>query len=157
MVGGLDGSGVDVAVLDTGIDATHPDVAGRIVASESFVPGETVVDVNGHGTHVASTIAGSGAASEGAARGVAPGAELVIGKVLDGSGNGQESWIIDAMEHQVHGRDTKHRRVEVETMEHVTAYMVAMRLQKVASIGLVGFTGFRIDLFKDAFGRCVGF
>lgn len=95
---GYDGNGTKVAVLDTGIDADHPDLAGQVTASTSFVPGEDVLDHNGHGTHVASTIAGTGAASEGLEKGVAPGAKLVIGKVLGNDGVGQESWIIDGME-----------------------------------------------------------
>ncbi len=70
---GFDGKGTKVAVLDTGIEADHPDVKDRLVGTRSFIPGEEVDDKNGHGTHVASTIAGSGAASEGANKGVAPG------------------------------------------------------------------------------------
>ncbi|NUR97309.1 MAG: S8 family peptidase, partial [Kribbellaceae bacterium] len=96
--GGNTGQGVDVAVLDTGIDAAHPDFGGRIVASQSFVPGEDVTDRNGHGTHVASTIAGTGAASGGKEQGVAPGAGLHIGKVLGDDGSGQDSWILAGME-----------------------------------------------------------
>ena len=97
---GFTGTGVTVAVLDTGYDDTHPDLAGRVLPdSTSFVPGEEVAwDPNGHGTHVASTIAGTGAASGGTHRGVADGANLLVGKVLDASGYGQDSWIIDAME-----------------------------------------------------------
>ncbi|WP_162801954.1 S8 family serine peptidase [Ornithinimicrobium murale] len=95
---GIDGTGVTVAVLDSGVDLTHPDLADVVVESTSFVPGEEVTDVHGHGTHVASTVAGSGAASDGTQVGVAPGADLVIGKVLADDGFGQESWIIDAME-----------------------------------------------------------
>ncbi|WP_327419846.1 MULTISPECIES: S8 family serine peptidase [unclassified Streptomyces] len=96
--GGDTGQGVDVAVLDTGIDAAHPDFAGRIVATESFVPGQDVTDRQGHGTHVASTVAGTGAASGGKEKGVAPGAGLHIGKVLDNDGSGQDSWILAGME-----------------------------------------------------------
>ncbi|MEU6341895.1 S8 family serine peptidase [Streptomyces sp. NPDC046977] len=100
------GKGVDVAVLDTGVDAGHPDLADRITASASFVPDESALeDVIGHGTHVASTIAGTGEASGGKERGVAPGAALHIGKVFgvrcdfwDCSAVGQESWILAAME-----------------------------------------------------------
>lgn len=92
------GQGVDVAVLDTGIDAEHPDLAGQIAASQSFVPEEDVTDRHGHGTHVASTIAGTGAASDGKEKGVAPGADLHIGKVLSNAGSGAESWVLAGME-----------------------------------------------------------
>ncbi|MEU8817200.1 S8 family serine peptidase [Actinoplanes sp. NPDC048796] len=96
--GGDTGQGVAVAVLDTGVDTGHPDLAGRIAETASFVPGEEVTDRHGHGTHVASTIAGTGAASDGTERGVAPGAELHVGKVLNDAGEGQDSWIIGGME-----------------------------------------------------------
>ncbi|MFC4112196.1 S8 family peptidase [Nonomuraea zeae] len=95
---GHDGAGVKVAVLDTGVDAGHPDLAGKIADSRSFIPGEEVRDGHGHGTHVASTIAGSGAASGGRNKGVAPGAQLLVGKVLSNTGSGDESGIIEAME-----------------------------------------------------------
>ncbi|MET9593081.1 S8 family serine peptidase [Streptomyces sp. NPDC006516] len=96
---GYDGKGVKVAVLDTGIDVNHPDLVGLIDGTASFVPGEPVTDVNGHGTHVAGTIVGSGAASGGDNKGVAPGADLFVGKVLGGvEGYGQDSWIIAGMQ-----------------------------------------------------------
>ncbi|RZT78818.1 subtilisin family serine protease [Micromonospora violae] len=92
-------AGVDVAVLDSGADAEHPDLVGQIAGSSSFVPSEPdILDYKGHGTHVASTIAGTGAASGGAERGVAPGARLHVGKVLNSEGSGQNSWIIAGME-----------------------------------------------------------
>ncbi|CAM5253973.1 S8 family serine peptidase [Streptomyces narbonensis] len=96
---GYDGKGVKVAVLDTGIDADHPDFAGLIDGTASFVPGEGITDVNGHGTHVAGTIVGSGAASGGDNQGVAPGANLFVGKVLGGAeGSGQDSWVMAGMQ-----------------------------------------------------------
>nr|WP_052478357.1 S8 family serine peptidase [Kibdelosporangium sp. MJ126-NF4]CEL17877.1 putative proteinase [Kibdelosporangium sp. MJ126-NF4]CTQ90899.1 putative proteinase [Kibdelosporangium sp. MJ126-NF4] len=94
---GFTGKGVTVAVLDTGIDATHPDFAGRIADRRDFTGGKNVDDKIGHGTHVASTIAGSGAASNGKYRGVAPDATLVIGKVC-GEQLCPESAIIAGME-----------------------------------------------------------
>ncbi|MFI6174761.1 S8 family serine peptidase [Nonomuraea sp. NPDC051191] len=99
---GYDGTGVKVAVLDTGVDAEHPDLADRIAESRSFVPGETAQDGHGHGTHVASTIAGSGAGSGGKYKGVAPGARLIVGKVLADEGAGMESWILDGMNWAAH-------------------------------------------------------
>ena len=97
---GLTGTGTKVAVLDTGADAEHPDLKGRIVASQDFTdsPGGALSDVQGHGTHTASTVGGSGAASGGLKRGVAPGTSLLIGKVLGDNGGGSDSGIIAGME-----------------------------------------------------------
>ena len=100
---GLTGKGVKVAVLDTGIDTDHPDLRDAVVASRSFVTGNAD-DRNGHGTHVASTITGSGAASGGTSGsgpryvGVAPQASLLNAKVLDDSAGGTESGVIAGME-----------------------------------------------------------
>ncbi|MFF4903097.1 S8 family serine peptidase [Streptomyces sp. NPDC001068] len=105
--GGNTGQGVDVAVLDTGYDPDHPDLKDVVKDSASFVPGQDVTDRNGHGTHVASTIAGSGAASGGTERGVAPGVNLHVGKVLANEGVGYDSWILAGMEwaaRDVHAR-----------------------------------------------------
>jgi serine protease AprX len=90
---GIDGSGVTVAVVDSGIDATHPDLAFgtkvvqnvKILGEEHYAPGvsltvEGMADTDttsGHGTHVAGIVAGDGTASAGRYRGVAPGARLV--------------------------------------------------------------------------------
>ncbi|MER6205896.1 S8 family peptidase [Streptomyces sp. NPDC001642] len=95
---GFEGQGVKVAVLDTGVDAAHPDLAGRIAESRDFSGSGSVSDHFGHGTHVASIVGGSGAASDGTRRGVAPRADLLIGKVLGDDGYGSESQVIDGME-----------------------------------------------------------
>ena len=96
---GHTGAGATVAVLDTGIDTDHPDFAGAVAGSRDFTDNPAgVEDGDGHGTHVASTVTGSGAASAGRYRGVAPDARLLIGKVLDDTGSGYESQIIAGME-----------------------------------------------------------
>ncbi|MFD2764895.1 S8 family peptidase [Micromonospora eburnea] len=78
---GYDGAGVTVAVLDTGIDVDHPDLKGRVLATQDFTDSGGPRDWHGHGTHVATTIAGTGAASGGKYTGVAPKAQLLAGKV----------------------------------------------------------------------------
>ena len=68
-----------------------------MAASANFTTDATVTDGNGHGTHVASTVAGSGAASGGLRKGVAPGADLMVGKVLADGGYGEDSWVLAGM------------------------------------------------------------
>ncbi|MEU7948448.1 S8 family serine peptidase [Micromonospora taraxaci] len=94
---GFDGTGVTVGVLDTGIDADHPDFAGHLTEVRDFTGGNDPSDAVGHGTHVASTIVGSGAASGGRYRGVAPGAKLLVGKVC-ATTECQDSDIITGMQ-----------------------------------------------------------
>jgi serine protease AprX len=94
---GFRGQDIKVAVIDTGIDETHPDFAGRIVATKSFVS-DSARDDNGHGTHVAGTIAGSGAKSSGKYVGVAPEASLYIAKVLRANGSGAMSGVMAGIE-----------------------------------------------------------
>jgi subtilisin family serine protease len=94
---GYTGKGTTTAILDTGIDATHPDFAGKIADSKDFSGTGSTDDGFGHGTHVASIITGSGAASNGKYKGVAPDTKLAIGKVCDNDGGCLDSAIIDGM------------------------------------------------------------
>jgi subtilisin family serine protease len=95
---GLTGAGVTVGVLDSGVKADHPDLAGKIVEAKDFTGTQTDAgDDIGHGTHVAGIIAGTGAASNGRYRGVAPAAKLVNGKVCVSFGC-PESAVIAGME-----------------------------------------------------------
>src|SRR5205085_1254465 len=81
-----DGTGIGVAVIDTGIQLNHPDLTPVTSGKNCLAPGQPAEDDNGHGTHVAGTIAardnGTGVV------GIAPGAALYAVKVLDQDGNG---------------------------------------------------------------------
>ena len=81
-----DGTGVLVGVADSGIDAEHPDLAGRLAQVIQRVDGVDPGDRWGHGTHVCGTVAGDGTASHGAIVGVAPGARLLVQAILDDRG-----------------------------------------------------------------------
>lgn len=89
------GAGVTIALLDTGV-ASHPDLKGKILCFRDFINQDNLpnlyssisYDNNGHGTHVAGILCGSGQLSAGRYRGLAPGARLVVGKVLDENGDG---------------------------------------------------------------------
>lgn len=98
------GKGITVAILDTGCDVTHPDLSERIIGGRNFTDDDNgnpdvYTDENGHGTHVAGTIAavhnGTGVV------GVAPEASLLILKVLDKNGSGQYEWIINGINYAV--------------------------------------------------------
>ncbi|HEX4048667.1 MAG TPA: S8 family serine peptidase, partial [Elusimicrobiota bacterium] len=93
------GAGATVAVIDTGIDATHPDLAGQVAGGVNILDPQHPddwKDDEGHGTHVAGTIAGSG--KNGGIAGVAPMAKLYAVKVLDKDGNGNYSDVIAGIE-----------------------------------------------------------
>ena len=93
------GSGVRVAVIDSGLQPHRDLPRRRIAAFVDFVNGRTEpYDDYGHGTHVAGIIAGSGVSSDGRFTGVAPGADIVALKVLDGTGAGTTSDVLEALE-----------------------------------------------------------
>jgi len=105
---GWDGTGVGIAVIDSGV-AAKADLASpnggnsRILYSQSFVPGLDASDQYGHGTHVAGIVAGNGSASNGAnysrtLKGMAPNANLVNLRVLDANGSGNVSNVISAID-----------------------------------------------------------
>ena len=119
---GYNGSGIKIAILDTGIDATHPDLNDiddnsstndpKVQVKMNFVDwtytdisDNTTADLYGHGTHVASIAAGTGEASGGLYKGVAPGAYLWNLRVLNKYGSGYDSWIIGGINYAAYGPD----------------------------------------------------
>ena len=113
---GLDGAGIGVAVIDSGI-AYHDDLADaagpqRVDRFVDFVAnGATPYDDYGHGTHIAGIIAGNGHDSDGRRTGMAPAARLIVLKALDSAGNGRVSDVVAAIEYAVAHRDELNIRV----------------------------------------------
>jgi serine protease AprX len=114
---GYDGAGVGVAIIDSGITAWHDDLTrnGASQRVHQFVDvvnrRETPYDDYGHGTHVAGIVAGNGLDSDGARSGIAPAAHLIVLKVLDGSGRGQISDVIAALDYVVTNKEAHNIRV----------------------------------------------
>jgi serine protease AprX len=115
---GYDGSGIGVAIIDSGITSWHDDLAGpqtstqRVVRFVDFVNGqEAAYDDYGHGTHVAGIVAGNGHDSGGARSGIAPGVHLIVLKALDASGTGRISAVIAALDYVIAHRTELNIRV----------------------------------------------
>ena len=116
---GYDGSGVGVAVIDSGIASWHDDLmrtgvpgSQRVDQFVDFVNGRpSPYDDYGHGTHVAGIIAGNGFDSGGARAGIAPAATLLVLKVLDASGQGRISDVIAAFDYVVSHQSIFHTRI----------------------------------------------
>ena len=92
------GKGVNVAILDTGFNLSHPDFSGRIVNSRSFISSEEVDDQNGHGSHCTGISTGNVNKITNRRYGVAREANIFIGKVLSNAGSGSDSGILAGME-----------------------------------------------------------
>jgi len=118
---GLDGSGIGVAIIDSGVTPKDDLMsangsASRILYSQSFVPTEDPTDLYGHGTHVSGIVGGNGADSSGnnatqTFRGIAPNVNIIDLKVLDQTGSGQASAVIAAIEEAIQLQGTYNIRV----------------------------------------------
>jgi len=110
---GFDGTGVGVAIIDSGVTRSHDDLSpGRVVSFVDFVDFQSAPhDGYGHGTHVAGIIAGNGQDSAGARRGIAPGAHLIALRALDEEGDGYISNAIAALDYAVEHRAEYNIRV----------------------------------------------
>jgi len=113
---GYTGNGIGVAVIDSGVRASHPDFAdnygvSRVVYSESFIPGLDASDQFGHGTAVAGLVAANGNASGQWMRGIAPKANIINLRVLDATGSGTDSAVISAIQRAIQLKNTYNIRV----------------------------------------------
>ena len=108
---GYIGSGITVAVMDTGI-VYHPDFDNRVVRFIDFTSRRTTAyDDNGHGTHVSGIIGGSGFTSRGKYMGMAPGVNLIMLKVLDKLGNGNTAQVLKALQWIIENREKYRIRI----------------------------------------------
>lgn len=98
------GEGVKVAILDTGLDLTHPEFSGRTIVSQSFVTGEEVQDKHGHGTHTVGTACGTRRSDIVPRYGIAYNAEIYVGKVLSNQGRGTDGTILAGIEWAVNNQ-----------------------------------------------------
>lgn len=109
------GSGIVVAICDTGIDKNHPDLKENIIGGRNFTPEgwghDKFDDGNGHGTHVAGTIA-----ANGNIRGVAPEAKILALKVLDSHGSGNYYSIIEGIRYATNWKGANGEKVRIINM-----------------------------------------
>jgi serine protease AprX len=142
------GSGVGVAVIDSGVATDHPDLRYRVVYSQSFVSGDTRVDdPYGHGTHVAGIVAGNALASSGPSyirtfRGLAPNANIVNLRVLDANGQGTDSAVISAINRAIELKSTYNIRIlnlslGRQILESYTLDPLCQAVQRAWAAGLV--------------------
>ena len=119
--GSLTDGAVAVAIIDTGIDAGHPDLKGKVVGWDDEIGHKAApYDDNGHGTHVASIATGTGDGSGGKYAGNAPGAALVGIKVLSGAGSGSISGIISGIDWMLNHASDYNIKVAKATFAKVT-------------------------------------
>jgi major intracellular serine protease len=140
---GNKGDGVVIAVLDTGCQADHPDLKGQIIEGVNFTDDDqgdphNISDGNGHGTHVAGTIA---AVENGkGVIGVAPKAKLLILKVLNSQGQGTYQSITNAIHYAIDWRGKNDERVRVISMSlggPVYDYQMHMAIRRATESGIV--------------------
>jgi subtilisin family serine protease len=98
------GRGIRVAVLDTGLDLGHPDLAGRQITAQSFVQGQPPQDGHGHGTHCIGTSCGPKLPGTLPRYGVAFEAEIFAGKVLSNQGSGGDAGILAGIQWAITNR-----------------------------------------------------
>jgi serine protease AprX len=156
----LQGQGIGVAVVDSGVEATHPDLQGRVTAQVTFMPtSKDVSDTYGHGTHVAGIIAGDGTASGGRYVGIAPKANVINVKVSDDQGASTASSVVAGLQWVLENKDRYNIRVvnlslnssveESYNVDPLDAAVEVLWFNKIVVVVASGNTG-RNSLFPPA-------
>jgi len=143
----LDGSGMAIAVLDSGIYAAHNGFknnngASRIVANVNFTTESGTNDGYGHGTHVAGLAAGNQAYNGGAYKGVANAANIVSVKVLASNGAGQTSWLLNGLDWVLQNKTQYNIRVVNlslggDAVDSYTNDPVCLKVRDLVNAGIV--------------------
>ena len=143
----LDGTGIGIAVLDSGIDTSHKSFLGkddvsRVVVSKDFTGENRTDDPYGHGTHVAATAAGNGRVANGKYLGIAPNAKIINLRVLDSQGRGSVSALLSALDWLLNNRTAYNIRVANMSLGTlaVSSYQndpVCQAVRKLVNAGMV--------------------
>src|SRR5258708_11454518 len=156
---GLDGTGVGIAVIDSGVANWHDDLGStRVTRFVDFVGFQAAAyDDYGHGTHVAGIIAGDGHDSDGRRRGVAPGATLLVEKVLNAAGQGYISNVIAPIAYTLSNQTAPHPlainlSAAAGVYESYTTDPLTLAAKRAVEAGLVGVSAAG-DLGKGPHGR----
>ncbi|MGZ5372892.1 MAG: S8 family serine peptidase [Aeromicrobium sp.] len=134
------GNGVTVAVVDTGVQSSHPDLSGKVLSGYDVVaPGTAATDQNGHGTHVAGIVAAVAGNARGIA-GLARGSKILPVRVLDSNGDGDTADLAEGIRWAAN-HDAKVINVSLESAQSdpatqsAVAYAVSKNVVVVAAAG----------------------
>ncbi len=153
----LDGTGIGIAILDSGIYAGHKSLAPRVVYNQDFTGENRVDDPYGHGTHVAASAAGNGSLYKGNYTGIAPNANLINLRVLDSKGRSKTSTVLSALNWVFSNRASYNIRVVNVSLggAAISSYKndpLCIAVRRLVDAGVVVVAAAGND-GKDAFGR----
>lgn len=153
------GNSVKVAILDTGIDQAHPDlpIGERVVLQKDFTGSGSVNDYHGHGTHVSGIVAATTNNNTGVA-GTCPDCRLLNGKVLNDSGSGAYSWIVNGI---IWAADNQAKVINMslggsspsKTLENAVNY--AWSQKNVVLVGAAGNSGNQSKTYPGAYANVI--